>query len=419
MILEPKIIDRRLVVLGAILIQVALGALYAWPVFTPTMQEAGWSKLDTQITFSIGLATLAVAMVWAGRNIARLGTRRLTISSALVLGSGYILAGLLGGTSFPVVTLCIGLIGGAGIGLGYMVPIAVGMRWFPDHRGMIAGIAVAGFGFGAMGWIKLAGEWGLLIDSYGIDRTFIFYGIAFTVLVLMGSTWMVMPPGGWHPTGWTPPPAEVTVARSEYTSREMLRTIQFALLFLTFIVSGGAGLMSIGLMKLYPMEALEASGLSRVEASAIAGTALAVFFSIANGMGRIIWGTISDRIGPRSALLLMTFGQGVVLLLFTSMADNEILLYCGATLIGFNFGGNFALFPSITANTFGPNNVGQNYPLVFLAYGVGGIIGPLLGGFLGDLGNFPLAFTLCGGACLGGTVLISLIRPLPPSQKSG
>ncbi|KAF0140057.1 MAG: Uncharacterized protein FD153_842, partial [Rhodospirillaceae bacterium] len=245
MILEPKIIDRRLVVLGAILIQVALGALYAWPVFTPTMQEAGWSKLDTQITFSIGLATLAVAMVWAGRNIARLGTRRLTISSALVLGSGYILAGLLGGTSFPVVTLCIGLIGGAGIGLGYMVPIAVGMRWFPDHRGMIAGIAVAGFGFGAMGWIKLAGEWGLLIDSYGIDRTFIFYGIAFTVLVLMGSTWMVMPPGGWHPTGWTPPPAEVTVARSEYTSREMLRTIQFALLFLTFIVSGGAGLMSI------------------------------------------------------------------------------------------------------------------------------------------------------------------------------
>ncbi len=412
MTLEQKIIDRRLVVLGAVLIQFALGALYAWPVFTPVLKEAGWSKLDTQITFSASLATLAVVMVWAGRYMVQWGPRRLAVSSGLVLGSGYVLAGLLGGTSFPVVVLCIGVIGGIGIGTGYMVPIAIGMRWFPDRRGMIAGIAVAGFGFGAMGWIKVAGEWGLLLETYGLDFTFIFYGLAFMVLVLSGSTWMVMPPEGWRPPGWTPAlaAASATVQR-EYTNREMFRTVQFVLLFLTFIASGGAGLMSIGLMKLYPMEALEASGLSRGEASAVAGTAMAVFFSIANGIGRIIWGTIGDRIGPRRALMLMTFNQGVMLLLFTSMAGNEMLLYCGASIIGFNFGGNFALFPSITASTFGPNSVGHNYPVVFLAYGVGGTFGPILGGILGDLGNFPLAFTLCGSACLGGTALIYLLWP--------
>jgi OFA family oxalate/formate antiporter-like MFS transporter len=96
----------------------------------------------------------------------------------------------------------------------------------------------------------------------------------------------------------------------------------------------------------------------------------------------------------------MTATQGILVILFTYMAGNEYLLYLGATLIGFNFGGNFALFPTITADTFGAKNIGQNYPFVFLAYGVGGILGPILGGKLGDVGNFPLAFTISGVAVL-------------------
>lgn len=417
-----RAIDRRLVILGAILIQFALGAVYAWPVFTLALKEAGWSKLDTQIAFSVTLATLAIAMVWAGYYMTtpRWLPRQIAISSGLILGFGYILAGFLGGTSFPVVVLCIGFIGGAGVGIGYMVPITVGMRWFPDHRGMITGIAVAGFGFGAMAWIKLAGEWGLLIEHYGIGTTFIFYGLAFMIIVLTGSTWMVLPPENWSPTKQQATSLHSTLKAKldntlyqEYSRTEMLKTVQFSLLFLTFVVSSSAGLMSIGLMKLYPVEVLEASGFSRSEASAIAGTAMAVFFSISNGVGRIIWGTISDRIGPKRALMLMTLSQGTALLLFTSMANSETLLYCEASLVGFNFGGNFALFPSITASIFGPNSIGKNYPLVFLAYGVGGIIGPILGGLLGDLGNFPLAFTICGSSCLAGTGLAYLIKPLP------
>lgn len=416
---EPRLFNRWLVVVGAILVQLSLGAIYAWSVFTPALRDAGWSKLDTQVVFAVSLATFAVVMVWAGRKLPQWGPNRLAIASGLTLGAGYVLAGLAGGTAFWPVLLGVGVIGGAGIGLGYVVPIAVGMRWFPDRKGMITGLAVAGFGFGAMGWVKLAGSWGHLIASFGLATTFIVYGVAFAALVLAGSLWMHMPPGSWLPPGYKLPEAGGSGDGSrEFSAGEMLRTPAFYLIFATFAVSAGAGLMSIGLMKLYPMEALQASGHDLATASAIAGTAMAVFFSLANGVGRIVWGTLSDRLGRRRSVLLMTASQGAVLLVFTSMAGNEMLLYVGATLIGFNFGGNFALFPTLTADTFGTSRVGQNYPYVFLSYGVGGIVFPLLGGVLGDLGNFPLAFAICGVACLAGAACMLLLGRLEAAASA-
>lgn len=403
--------NRWFIVLGAIMIQLSLGAIYAWSVFTPELSKVGWSKLDTQLVFAVGLATFAIAMVFAGRQLNRWGPRRLAIIGGLTLGAGYILAGLSGGTSFWAVFIGVGLIGGAGIGLGYVVPIAVGMRWFPDHKGMITGLAVAGFGFGAMGWVKMAGTWGELIASVGLAQTFIIYGIAFATLVLVGSLWMVMPPKGWAPDGFIAPQQKAGAGGEDFTTLEMIYTPQFHLIFLTFAVSAGAGLMSIGLMKLYPMEALQAAGYTTLEASAIAGTAMAVFFSIANGVGRVAWGILSDKLGRKRSVMLMAGTQGLILLSFTSLAGNEYLLYLGATLIGFNFGGNFALFPALTADEYGNSSVGQNYPLVFLSYGVGGIVFPILGGILGDMGNFPLAFTICGVACLIGATAIAVVFP--------
>ncbi len=402
--------NRWLVVLGSILIQLSLGAIYAWSVFTPALKAAGWSKMDTQIVFAVGLASFALVMVFAGPAMAKLGPRKLVAAGGLTLGAGYALAGLSGGTDFWTVCLGIGVIGGAGIGMGYVVPIAVGMRWFPDKKGMITGLAVAGFGFGAMGWVKMAGAWGHLIDLYGLSSTFLIYGGAFAALTLIGSVWMTMPPKNWIPDGFVATALAATKGRENFTLMEMLRTPQFYLVFLTFAVSAGAGLMSIGLMKLYPMEALQAAGYGPVEASAIAGTAMAVFFSLANGVGRIAWGIISDKIGRRRSVVVMTMTQAVILFAFTSMAGSEYLLYLGALLIGFNFGGNFALFPTLTADIFGNDRVGQNYPFIFLSYGVGGIAGPLLGGMLGDLGNFPMAFSICAGACLAGAICILLVH---------
>lgn len=408
-------LNRWQVVAGAILIQLCLGAIYAWSVFTPALIAVGWSRLDTQIVFSASLASFALIMVLAGRLLQDWGPRRLAIIGGLCLGSGYIFAGLSGGHHFWGVLLGIGLIGGAGIGLGYIVPIAVGVRWFPDHKGLITGLAVAGFGFGAMIWIKLASEWGQLLSTYGLATTFIFYGIAFATLVLTGSYWMRMPPQDWVPSGLVAPSQMAGQGSEDFNASEMLRTPQFYLIFLTFTVSAGAGLMSIGLMKLYPMEALQNQGHSLAEASTIAGTAMALFFSLANGIGRIVWGLLSDRLGRKRSVILMTASQGLILLSFTTLAGHEYLLYLGAAIIGFNFGGNFALFPALTADQFGNKAIGQNYPYIFLSYGLGGIVFPVLGGLLGDLGNFPLAFTLCGIACLSGALASTLL--FPPHQN--
>jgi len=164
-------------------------------------------------------------------------------------------------------------------------------------------------------------------------------------------------------------------------------------------------------MKLFPSQALIENGMDPVAASATAGTAMAVFYSLANGLGRIAWGAISDKLGRKLSVVIMTATQGIVVLCFPYMAGTTGLLYLGATLIGFNFGGNFALFPTTTADTFGAKFIGRNYGWVFLAYGVGGILGPIMGGKLGDMNNFPLAFTIAGVGCLVAAVIAIALKP--------
>jgi MFS transporter, OFA family, oxalate/formate antiporter len=420
MAVKQKISNRGFVVLGAIMIQLALGAIYAWSVYTTILVDAGWTKAETQWVFSAGLALFAIVMVLAGRMMPKVGPQKLAFSGGLVLGLGYVLAGLFGAENFTTTFIFVGIMGGSGIGLGYVVPIAVGIRWFPDKKGLITGLAVAGFGFGATLWMALADTLGplgggQLLDRIGISNTFIVYGIAYFVIVSIGSIWMVLPTPCWKPEGWKPMGSvrnpKVPAEAVEYTSSEMLRTPQFYLILLTFTFGAAAGLMSIGLMKLWPEEALTKAGVTPEAASAAATLAMAVFFALFNGLGRIVWGMISDKIGRKLSIIIMMATQGVFVVLFQWMAGNEITLYLFAILIGFNFGGNFALFAAITADTFGSKYVGQNYGWVFLAYAVGGIFGPVMGGRLGDMGNFPLAFTICGILCFVAVLTIYLVKP--------
>lgn len=415
---NQKPFNRGFVILGAILVQLALGAIYAWSVYTKLLVEAGWSRAETQMVFSAGLAVFAIVMVMAGRMMPKVGPRKLAFSAGIVLGLGYILAGLFGAENFLTTFLFVGVLGGAGIGLGYVVPIAVGMRWFPDKKGMITGLAVAGFGFGATLWMAVADQLGALgggklLAGIGLSNTFIVYGIAYLVLVSVGSIWMVFPPEGWKPVGYRPPEAtkKNSAGTINFTSSEMLKTPQFYLILVTFTFGAAAGLMSIGLMRLWPQEALTKAGISPEAAGAAATMAMAVFFALFNGLGRILWGMISDKIGRKNSIIIMMATQGLFVILFQWMAGNEITLYLFAILIGFNFGGNFALFPTITADTFGTKYVGQNYGWVFLAYAVGGILGPVMGGRLGDLNNFPLAFTICGILCFVAVLSIALVKP--------
>jgi len=413
---QQKVMNRSLVVVGALLIQLCLGAIYAWSVFTPYLRKTpfNFSNTQTQAIFAMGLGTFAIVMVLAGRWQAKSGPRIVALVGGIMLSMGYILASFFG-KSFIGQFIFIGLIGGAGIGLAYVCPIAVGMKWFPDKKGLITGLAVAGFGFGALIWIKLAGSWGGLLESIGVLKVFLVYGIVFGVAVIIGSIWMVDPPGGWKPAGWQPTARSGRPSGKSSTAflpAEMLRTPQFYTLWIMFIFSSMAGLMTIGIIKLFGIDALQGSGLTSVQASAIAGTAMAVFYSIANGLGRIIWGTISDKTGRKSALTLMFTLQGIMMLLFYWMGSNEYLLYLGAAIIGFNFGGNFSLFPTATADFFGTKNVGRNYGWVFTAYGVGGIIGPIMAGRIRDVWqNWLAAFIISGIACLlAATIAVVALR---------
>ena len=422
-------LNRWLVVIGAILIQLALGAIYAWSVFTARLTDAAgtyaFSASETAWVFSSGLATFAIVMVLAGRILPRTGPRLLAVAGGLLLGGGYVLGGLFG-QSFWVQLVCIGFIGGAGIGLAYVVPISVCVKWFPDKKGLITGLAVAGFGFGATIWVKMAGSWfgGLLNTTNvfglpGVQSVFVIYGVALAALVLIGSIVMVNPPENYEPAGWTP----VTSANGdhegavEFRARDMLRTSQFYMLWAVFMFAGIAGLMVIYSIKLFGIDALEHKGIA--DAGVITGTAMA-WYAIFNGLGRIAWGSVSDRLGRRSTIILMSALQGVTMLMTYHVFINFGMVngfILAAALIGFNYGGSFALFPAITADYFGNKNVGSNYGWMFTAYGVAGLAGPLLAGYFKDAAQgavdpsvWMAPFIIAGVVCLLGAIIMTVIR---------
>ena len=431
--------NRWFIVAGAIMIQLALGAIYAWSVFTARLTDAGgvyaFSASQAAWVFSAGLATFAIVMVLAGRILPRIGPRPLSVAGGLLLGAGYIASGFFG-ESFWVQLLGIGVVGGAGIGLAYVVPIAVCVKWFPDKKGLITGLAVAGFGFGATIWVKLAGSWfgGLLNTTSlfglpGVQSVFVIYGITFFVLVLLGSIVMVNPPDGYVPAGWTPPDADKgDHGAVEYRARDMLRTPQFYMLWTTFMFAGIAGLMVIYCIKLFGIDALEYRGVA--DAGVITGTAMA-WYAIFNGVGRIAWGSISDRIGRRQTLVLMSALQGATMLMSYHVFITFGLVYgfiLAAALIGFNYGGSFALFPAITADYFGNKSVGSNYGWIFTAYGVAGLAGPLLAGYFKDTAKgtvdpsvWMTPFIVAGIVCLLGAVIMTFARRpsrgLPPAGR--
>jgi MFS family permease len=435
--MPQKVMNRWITVVGAILIQLALGAIYAWSLFTKPLTAPdggyGFTAGEAAWVFSVGLASFASFMVLAGRWQAKIGPRPVALVGGVVLGAGYVLAGFFG-TTFWAQLFLIGFVGGAGIGLAYVVPIAVLVKWFPDMKGLITGLAVAGFGFGATIWVKAGGSWFGLVESFTmfglppVQATFALYGLIFLAMVVLGGLVMINPPEGFRPDGWEPPaPTESSTATGavDFTTREMLRTPQFYMIWFTFVCSGLAGLMVIYCVKLFGIDALKfgPAKLAVEDASVVAGTAMALY-AIMNGLGRILWGAISDRTGRKAALVAMCIFQAAAMFSFYFIGSAEIGLIVGACIIGFNFGGNFALFAAATADFFGNRNVGLNYGPVFLAYGVAGIAGPQIAGAFKDaaVGATDASawlppFVIAGVACVVGAALMLVVKP--PRRASG
>ena len=382
--------NRWLVVLGALVVQICLGAIYSWSVFVNPLKEVFfYTTTQTQIIFSLALATFALIMIFAGRLQDKKGPRVVATLGGIVLGTGYLLAAFTGG-SFPLIALTVGIIGGAGIGLAYVCPIAACVKWFPDKRGMVTGLAVAGFGAGAWIFAKVAANF---IDAYGLLASFKYLGGIFMVAVVVGAQLLRNPPAEWKPSGWVPPESMAKASSvQDFEWREMIKLKQFWMLWIMFVCGAAAGLLVIGILNPYGVH----SGLSAAAAANAVGV-LALF----NGAGRIVWGMASDKIGRKNAMTLMFLLQGVMMLALIQMGSTEMTLSIAAAWVGFNFGGNLALFPTTTADFFGTKNVGINYGLMFTAYGVAGIAGPVLAGNVFDMtGSYLWAFIPAGVACL-------------------
>lgn len=412
---EQKVKNRWLVVVGALLIQLCLGAIYAWGAFTGALQDPDgpfkFTGEQTSWIFSAGLASFAIVMIMAGRLQDKYGPRIIAIIGGLILGAGYIIASFTG-TSFMLMLIFIGIVGGAGIGMGYVCPIAACVKWFPDLKGLITGLAVAGFGAGAFIFVKLAGSWMNLIETQGINGTFLIFGIIFAVTVVIGALLLSNPPAGWKPAGWNPPVNTDGTAKAQVanlTQSQIIKTSQFWMIWLAFVFSAGCGLMVIKCLKNFGV--LE-GGLS----AAAAGSALGLL-ALFNGLGRVVWGTISHKLSAKFSVVLMCALQAIMMFILLKMGSSTTKLAVAACWLGFNFGGNFALFPLLTLENFGPKNLGANYGAVFTAYGVGGILGPVMAGKVWDsMGTFKWAFIVAAIACIAAAVLSLLLKHIKPQE---
>ncbi len=293
----------------------------------------------------------------------------------------------------------IGFMAGAGIGFAYVCPIAALMKWFPDHKGLVSGIAVAGFGLGAY---LFSQNWGALgyIGKQGIFPFFIAHGAICIVGVTAGALLLCNPPDT-HPAA-----KKALMPDSKW--QETLKDPAFYLLWLMFFSGAMAGLMVIGIIKVFAGEqlvsaAMEAGGTlssSEISTLMLKGSAAVGLLAIFNAVGRIVWGFISDKIGRTATFVSMFLLQAGIMFFLAGM-KTEASLSFGAALVGFNFGGNFALFPSATADFFGAKNLGANYGWVFTAYGIAGVVGIAAGNFAKVLtGSYAAAFTLAAVLCL-------------------
>lgn len=422
---DDKIVNRNLVVVGAIIVQLCLGSIYAWSIFqkalykTPTLY--GWDKLWSNLPFAAGLASFALFMILAGRWQDRVGPRKVATFGGILLGVGVALAGLVDivtpshdmviGTIYLVITY--GIIGGAGIGFAYVCPIAALVKWFPDKKGLMTGVAVAGFGGGALIFNYVEQY---LIEFFGglVGNPLIVLGVIYLVFVVIGSQLLAAPPVGWVPDDYTPPVTTADGAGTGMIPGEMIKTGSFWVLWLMFVFAATAGLMTLGNVV---SAAAEIDGI--VEVLAL-GALIAGVMSIFNAAGRIVWGLVSDKIGRIATFVAMFLVLAVGMFAFGYVAglpvaaDGErwILVTVISSVVGFCFGGNFALFPSATADYFGSENVGKNYGVVFTAYGIAGITGALVAGTFGTAFGYSMAFYITGILAIVAILLTMVLRSM-------
>jgi len=399
--MEQRQPNRWIIAAAGVLMQIALGAVYAWSVFrNPLMNSFGWSVSQVTWTFTIAILTLGFAAFFGGLWMARSGPRVVGIAGGMLYGLGVFLASF-ADQKLWLLYLSYGLIGGFGIGLGYIVPVATLVKWFPDRRGFITGIAVAGFGAGALITAPFATR---MITNIGVLQTFAVLGLAYLVVVVGSAMFMRNPPEGYAPGGWQPTAAQ-TAQRStrDFTLREALGTWQWYGLWLLLFLNVTAGISILS------QAAGMAQEITRVDALTAAG--LVGIISIANGAGRFLWAWLSDVIGRRWVFMTMFLLQALIFFIMPGISSFGMFTVL-AFIILLCYGGGFGTMPAFATDYFGPKNVGSIYGLMLTAWGFAGMLGPLLIAYVREgTGSYGRALYIVAAIMLASAVIPFIVRP--------
>ena len=405
--MAAKVGNRWIIAGAGVAVQIALGAVYAWSVFRkPLSEEFDTEVSSVNLAFTLTIVFLGIAAYFGGLWMARVGPRKVATAAGVLYGVGVILASF-SSSSIVLLYLTYGVIAGTGIGLGYIVPIATLIKWFPDKRGVITGIAVAGFGAGALVTAPIAKR---LISSVGVFETFAIMGVFYIVVVVAAAQLLRNPPEGYKPAGWEPPAKdESEKAERDFEFREALRSWQwFALWALLFLnVTAGIALIS----EAAPMTE-EIAG-----ASAAAAATLVGIIAIFNGAGRFLWAALSDVIGRRWVFLAL-FAIQVVAFFLMPNASSFGFFAVLACIVLFCYGGGFGTMPAFAADYFGSANVGRIYGLMLTAWSAGGIAGPLLVSRVRDAtGEYDGALYAIAVMLLVASIIPFIVKP--PKAKTG
>jgi MFS transporter, OFA family, oxalate/formate antiporter len=361
--------NRWLIALAAVVMQICLGAAYGWSVFVaPLVSMTGWTLTQVSLNFTFAIAFLGLGTIIGGLWQDRSGPRPVATVAGVIYGISYLLAGWFASQhSLWGMYLSYGCLGGIGMGMGYITPVATITKWFPDRRGLMTGVAVAGYGAGALIMSPFAAR---SIAARGVPLTFEILGVVYLIVVVLAAQFYRNPPVGWRPEGWQPSGAVATAASTyDFSVGEAMRTPQFWMLMLMLFLNVSAGIMIIS----------QASPMAQqlVHMTPLAAAGMVGLISIFNGAGRVFWAFVSDYIGRARVYFLLYAIQAVVL--FTLPHLTSVGSFSAAlAIIGLCYGGGFGTMPSFTADFFGSKYMGGIYGWILLAWGAAAIPSPIL-----------------------------------------
>ena len=368
-------------------LNLALGVLYSWSVFGKQFTEAvekggfGWSKTQAALPYTIAIAFFAGMMVPAGRLQDKFGPRLVATAGAILTGVGLIVSGFATPGSMAPVIIGFGILAGTGIGLGYSAATPAAVKWFPpEKKGLITGIVVSGFGLAS---VYIAPLSRYLLASYGVSTSFVILGVAFAVATGIIAQFIRNPDAPAAASGQLKTANNYKV---DYTWREMLKTRTFYLLWVEFLCGAMAGLMIIG--HLAKIVSVQSNNVIQI------GFLFVALLAIFNAGGRLVAGAMSDYIGRMKTILLVCISQAIIMFLFPYFSTITAFIV-GSAVVGISYGACLSLFPATTADHWGTKNLGFNYGILFTAWGVGGVVGPILAGTVADAtGKYQMAYMI-------------------------